>query len=281
VTFSSVIPATNFDFGLMTAADDFLNYANLPADQAQALRNSAGTDAIALLQGNDTATDDAGSRIYFGNAGNDTMSGNGGNDTLVGGQDSDNIRGGDGNDAIFGNKGQDLLYGDSGNDVMFGGQDTDLLVGGDGDDTLTGDLGTDLLAGNAGSDLLVLNTAFLGSAQADAILDFDRAGGDRIGLTGTITEANLVLTEQNISLEELIANYSNLVPPEYVSLLTPPFVRLVFQQAAGVNIDPNGDGIVTGTLISVNTPGVGLQELGAVFNAAPADLSGAFVSVAF
>jgi RTX calcium-binding nonapeptide repeat (4 copies) len=281
VTFSSVIPAVDYDFGLMSLADDFLNYANLPPDQAQTLNQSSGIDAIALLQGNDTANDDAGSRIYFGNAGNDTISGNGGDDTIAGGQDADNIRGGDGNDAIFGNKGQDLLYGDSGNDLLFGGQDTDVLVGGEGNDTLIGDRGSDLLAGNAGSDLLVLNTAFLGSTEADAILEFDRAGGDRIGLTGTVTEANLVFTEQNISLEELIANYSSLVPPEYLPLLTPAFVRLAFQQAAGVDVDPNGDGIVTGTLISVNTPGVGLQELSAVFNVAPADLSGAFVSVSF
>jgi Ca2+-binding RTX toxin-like protein len=278
VTFSSVIPAADFDFGLMTAANDFLNFANLPADQARILSNSSGIDAISLLQGNDTAHDDSGSRIYFGNAGNDTISGNGGNDTIIGGQDADNIRGGDGNDALFGNKGQDLLYGDSGNDLMFGGQDTDVLVGGEGDDTLTGDLGSDLLAGNAGSDLFVLNTAFVGSTEADAILDFDRSGGDHIGLTGTITEANLVLTEQSISLEELIADYSSLVPPEYTSLLTPALVRLAFQQAAGVDVDPNRDGIVTGTLISVNTPGVGLQELSAVFNVAPADLSGAFVA---
>ncbi|MGB6168487.1 MAG: hypothetical protein WBF52_12940, partial [Geitlerinemataceae cyanobacterium] len=185
MTFSSVIPAADFDFGLMTPADDFLNYANLPPDQALILSNSSGLDAVALLQGNDTANDDGGSRIYFGNAGNDTMSGNGGDDTMAGGQDQDVIRGGDGNDAIFGNKGQDLLFGDSGNDVMFGGQETDLLVGGEGDDTLSGDLGADLLTGNAGSDLFVLNTALLGSTEADAILDFDRAGGDRIGLTGT------------------------------------------------------------------------------------------------
>ncbi|MGB3239564.1 MAG: hypothetical protein WBB29_14800 [Geitlerinemataceae cyanobacterium] len=278
MTFSSVIPAADFDFGLMTPADDFLNYANLPPDQALILSNSSGLDAVALLQGNDTANDDGGSRIYFGNAGNDTMSGNGGDDTMAGGQDQDVIRGGDGNDAIFGNKGQDLLFGDSGNDVMFGGQETDLLVGGEGDDTLSGDLGADLLTGNAGSDLFVLNTALLGSTEADAILDFDRAGGDRIGLTGTITEADLILTEQSIPLQELISANSGLVPAEFVSLLTPALVRQLLQQTAGVDVDPNRDGIITGTLISVNTPGVGPQELGAVFNVAPADLSGAFVA---
>lgn len=278
MTFSSVIPAANYDFGLMTPADDFLNYANLPADQALILSNSPGVDAIALLQGNDTANDDGGSRIYFGNAGNDTISGNGGDDTIAGGQDQDVLRGGDGNDAIFGNKGQDLLYGDAGNDLMFGGQETDLLVGGEGGDTLIGDLASDLLAGNAGGDVFVLNTLHLGSAEADAILDFDRAEGDRIGLTGTITEADLILTEQNVSLQELIANNSGLVPPEFASLLTPALVRQLLQQATAVDVDPNGDGIVTGTLISVNTPGVGLQELGAVFNVTPADLSGAFVA---
>ncbi|HIK31613.1 MAG TPA: hypothetical protein IGS17_00780 [Oscillatoriales cyanobacterium M59_W2019_021] len=278
MTFSSVIPAADYDFGLMTPADDFLNSANLPADQALILSNSPGVDAIALLAGNDTANDDGGSRIYFGNAGNDTISGNGGDDTLAGGQDQDVLRGGDGNDAIFGNKGQDLLYGDAGNDLMFGGQETDLLVGGEGSDTLIGDLASDLLAGNAGGDLFVLNTSHLGTAEADAILDFDRAGGDRIGLTGTITEADLILTAQNVSLQELIANNSGLVPPEFASLLTPALVRQLLQQATGVDVDPNGDGIVTGTLISVNTPGVGPQELGAVFNATPADLSGAFVA---
>lgn len=278
MTFSNVIPAANYDFGLMSAADDFLEYASLPAGQASLLSNSPGIDAVVLLAGNDTAIDDGGNRIYFGNAGNDTISGNGGSDTLIGGQDRDVLRGGDGNDAIFGNKGQDLLYGNSGNDVMFGGQDTDLLVGADGEDTLIGDLGADLLAGNAGGDLFVLNTALLGSTEADAILDFDRAGGDRIGLTGTITEANLVFTEQSIALQEFITANKGLVPPEYVSLLTPELIRQLLLQETGVDVDPNGDGLVSGTLISVNTPGVGLQELGAVFNVAPADLSGAFVS---
>ncbi|MGB5900917.1 MAG: hypothetical protein WBG66_22185, partial [Geitlerinemataceae cyanobacterium] len=145
-------------------------------------------------------------------------------------------------------------------------------------DTLSGDLGADLLTGNAGSDLFVLNTALLGSTEADAILDFDRAGGDRIGLTGTITEADLILTEQSIPLQELISANSGLVPAEFVSLLTPALVRQLLQQTAGVDVDPNRDGIITGTLISVNTPGVGPQELGAVFNVAPADLSGAFVA---
>lgn len=278
MTFSNVLPAADYDFGLMSAADDFLDYASLPASEASLLTNSPGIDAVVLLPGNDTAIDDSGSRIYFGNAGNDTISGNGGDDTLVGGQDSDSIRGGDGNDAIFGNKGQDLLFGDSGNDLMFGGQDTDLLVGGEGEDTLIGDRGVDLLAGNAGSDLFVLNTAFLGSTEADAILDFDAAGGDRIGLTGTITQADLILTEQNIPLQELIRNNSGLVPAEFVSLLSPTLVRQLLQQTTGVDVDPNGDGIIAGTLISVNTPGVGIQELGAVFNVAPADLSGAFVA---
>lgn len=178
MTFSSIITGLDFDFALMTDGNDFLAYETVPVPQMEVLITSVGIDAIVLLAGDDTASDDASSRIYFGNLGNDSIKGNQGSDTLAGGQGNDILEGNLDNDVLFGNIGNDTLRGGDGRDVLFGGKNEDVLVGLSADDLLFGDLGDDLLIGGDGNDTLtggdgtdvfVIDAPGLG---VDVIMDF-------------------------------------------------------------------------------------------------------------
>lgn len=174
----------------------------------------SGNDQINGGAGNDTlraggpiGTNIGGSRID-GGSGNDLLIAGSGQDTLSGGDDSDTLYGGDGDDALDGGDGSDKLYGGEGDDSLFGGDwingnssDTaDLLDGGAGDDQLNGwegddhlfggagnDLlhgsyGTDTLTGGAGADIFSYTSAIDGN---DVILDFNRAEGDKIDISGS------------------------------------------------------------------------------------------------
>jgi Ca2+-binding RTX toxin-like protein len=154
MNFSSIITNVAFDFAFTTEGSDSLTYTDVPTAQTDILLNSAGVDAIVLLGGDDTAVDDNGSRIYFGNTGNDFIQGNQGAETLVGGRDSDILEGNFGDDVLFGNLDNDTLRGGDGNDVIFGGQQDDLLVGLTGEDRLFGDLGNDRILSGDGNDTL-------------------------------------------------------------------------------------------------------------------------------
>jgi Ca2+-binding RTX toxin-like protein len=71
-----------------------------------------------------------------------------------------------------------------------------LLAGGDGDDILCGGFGTDTMSGGQGANTFVLIPTLKPVANpllADAIADFSAAKGDRIGLTGRLSAASLVL----------------------------------------------------------------------------------------
>ena len=187
-----------YDFGLTTPGADSFNYASLNSTQASQLANSSGIDVVVLLGGNDSATDDGGSRIYFGNAGNDTIDGAGGNDTIAAGRDDDSVIGGAGADVLAGNIGNDTLTGGSGADILFGGQDNDVLDGGSGndslsgdrgDDTLTGGSGVDTLTGGDGSDRFVLESG----NGLDTITDFI-SGTDVMQLPSGVSVSDLTLT---------------------------------------------------------------------------------------
>lgn len=79
-----------------------------------------------------------------------------------------------------GTSGDDTLFGGTGADVLNGNSGNDTLIGGAGDDTLTGGAGNDTLYGGAGADRFIIGP---GDGR-DAILDFSRAEGDRIDLSG-------------------------------------------------------------------------------------------------
>lgn len=130
-----------------------------------------------------------------GSQGNDTITGEVGDDFLRGGKGNDLISGGVGNDILIGNFGDDILNGDAGNDFLRGGQGNDTLNGGDGNDILIGDTGNNSLSGGSGADTFVL----LGVDRASlpfisllptthTIVDFRAEDGDRIGLTGKLSD---------------------------------------------------------------------------------------------
>ncbi|MCL1463088.1 calcium-binding protein [Argonema galeatum] len=224
---------------------------------------------LIALGGNDRIRGSSDAEIIYANTGEDTLNGGSGNDTLFGGKDRDFIYGEDGDDFLNGNIGQDFVEGGNGNDFIRGGKDEDLLVSGNGNDTLIGDMGVDALAGNAGSDLFVLRTDTATSDQfgADIILDFDKFS-DRIAVTGTLTEADLILQSINQPIQELLSQQGyNLRPTE---------LRLTTLLLTGADIDPNGDGIASGTQIKIAATG---EFLGYALNVTPADLSGHFVNV--
>ncbi|MCC3457834.1 MULTISPECIES: peptidylprolyl isomerase [unclassified Microcoleus] len=130
-----------------------------------------------------------------GGKGNDTITGEAGDDFLRGGKGSDLISGGVGNDIINGNFGDDTLNGDAGNDFLRGGQGNDVLNGGDGNDILIGDTGNDTLTGGSGADTFVLvgvdpaSLPFILLLPTNhTILDFKPGEGDRIALTGKLSD---------------------------------------------------------------------------------------------
>jgi len=137
--------------------------------------------------------------LAYGRAGNDTLYGSDGSeDTLYGNR---------GNDSLFGNGGADNLFGGYGADYLIGGAGADNLSGGAGNDILIGyDVGFgtepefefDTLKGGTGADTFVLGEgiAFYASPETDEfarILDFSRAEGDKIQVSGSISDYSLEL----------------------------------------------------------------------------------------
>ncbi len=102
-------------------------------------------------------------------------------DTLRGSDAADRLDGFHGNDLLAGRAGNDALLGGLGDDTLRGGADRDLLQGGGGADRLEGGAGGDRLTGNGGADLFVwTDAADSVRGDRDAVLDFSRAGGDRL-----------------------------------------------------------------------------------------------------
>lgn len=227
---------------------------------------------LRALDGNDTIRGSSDAETINGNQGNDQIYGGGGDDFILGGKGEDILVGDDGNDNLNGNFGRDSVTGGAGNDTLRGGQDEDILNGGVGDDVLIGDFGTDALIGSAGSDIFVLrtDTAIATPLSGDFILDFNSSSGDLIGLTGETTEANLIISQQNIPASELLNR------PELAGLgFSPQFIRQAIILALGVDIDPNGDNVISGTAIALSNG----NPLGFVVNANPADIAGRFTTI--
>ncbi len=94
-----------------------------------------------------------------------------------------------GGDAVYNAmlSGGDTLTGSGGADMLLGSTGRDKLDGNDGDDTIYGGGDRDRLGGGDGADVFYFGDMYESAANRrgrDTILDFDRAEGDLIDLTG-------------------------------------------------------------------------------------------------
>ncbi|WP_413163504.1 calcium-binding protein [Capilliphycus salinus ALCB114379] len=214
--------------------------------------------------------------------GNDTINGSQNADEIYGGQQNDELFGQAGADTLLGNKDSDLLDGSLGDDLLFGGAGSDLIVGGEGVDILTGDREVDIYKGGEGGDVFVLRTDQAGQTQEvnsivsflsgipdeielpDAIItDFD-AANDSIGLTEGLTRQDLSFETFN-SLETFGVGLDLIIP---VILSSVPS-GTEFLEKGNITIedlDPDGDGVLTGTAIRIAGNN---QLLGYVLNTEP------------
>ena len=106
------------------------------------------------------------------------LDGTANNDIMKGGKGADELHGKDGNDLLTGGAGNDTLFGDAGNDTLSGGDGNDVLQGGSGLNTLIGGGGADVFAFKTGDFANGL------TKDADLIVDFSHAQGDKIDLSG-------------------------------------------------------------------------------------------------
>ncbi len=172
------------------------------------LRGGLDHDTLHGEEGEDQLDGGLGHDVLGGQDGRDTLWGGPGDDTLYAGLEADELWGeagddwlyaeaghdqviaGSGRDALFGQDGDDRLFGEAGADQIFGGLGVDFLAGQEGDDTLWGEAGNDFLyggvgqdqiAGGAGADIFYFRNR---AENADMIIDFNRAEGDRIAIEG-------------------------------------------------------------------------------------------------
>lgn len=215
------------------------------------------SDFLLALEGDDNV---------IGSDDNERINGNAGDDNLIAGGGNDRVYGGQGNDTLVGEAGIDFVSGDGGDDLLVGGAEADILLGGDGADIF-------VVAVNPGDP-----------ATGDGLVDYQPATqGDRIQLPDGLTEADLLLTPFAVPVDEaLLAQLGALaqelnvnLPPELEGVpLTPEIIRPAIQAFAGVDVDPDGDNIVTGTSIAISATG---EVLAFVANSTPADLVGSFI----
>lgn len=157
------------------------------AGDVEIISNHSGGDLTVTLNGlANTYGGSAGVDTVNASDGQDTVYGRSGNDVLRGEAGTDYLFGESGNDRLEGGDGVDFLYGAEDDDVLLGGSGNDTLYGGDGSDDLTGGAGLDMLIGGNGADDFIFADGDVGSsrATADRILDWSRAQGDRIDLSG-------------------------------------------------------------------------------------------------
>ncbi|MEG3899335.1 MULTISPECIES: calcium-binding protein [unclassified Microcoleus] len=118
-------------------------------------------------------------------------------DVITCGSELDRIFAGSGDDIVKGNRGSDAIDGGDENDTLRGGKGQDLLMGGNGDDFLCGDFGTDTLIGGSGADTFAFRhetaSGVANPFLADRVLDFNAGEGDKIGLTGGLSAADIAL----------------------------------------------------------------------------------------
>ena len=176
------------------------NYIEAAALGAATLYGMEGDDEIHGGKNSDTIDGGDGMDTIHGYSGFDVIAGGADNDMIFGGGNADTIHGDDGHDNLNGQAGHDEIYGDAGNDLVKGGFGNDLVDGGEGDDNLFGNAGQDLLIGGAGRDTMTGGTGadtfkFLSGDNAgfdgdtaDRITDFSRGDGDKLDISGLVTE---------------------------------------------------------------------------------------------
>lgn len=259
------MPASQFGYYFLTPGDDYFQMSS-------GLLTGLPIGLVAL-DGNDFVLGSIDAEIINGNQGQDSIQGGGGDDLVLGGKGRDQISGDFGNDQVNGNIGEDIVFGGAGNDIVRGGKDADLVSGEDGNDLVIGDLGTDVLVGGNDGDLFGLRTDIVlaDPNNFDIILDFNRFEGDYIGVTGGFTEANFSLQPLDVPLSLItsIPGVSN------IPGITPATIRQTLFDLTGVDIDPNNDGIVTGTSINFSNGVI----LAYAVNASPFDISGSIVPI--
>ncbi len=138
-------------------------------------------------------------------------------DVITCGSGFDLVLAGDGDDIVKGNRGNDTIDGGDGNDTLRGGRGQDLLIGGNGDDFLCGDFGIDTLIGGTGADTFVFRPETTSSVAnlflADTVVDFNAAEGDKIGLTGGLSAADIALvafdTDGNGTADATLVKFSS------------------------------------------------------------------------
>lgn len=192
----------------------------------------------------------------------------------------------------------------SGIQILQGGRLRDLLVGDTRDEFISGEEEQDVLIGSGGSDIFVIDAALATSEteKIDFIVDFDKAMGDRLGLRGNISAADLtfarvrlktedledlgevikLLHSTGISFEEIRERLSNGESLGIVQTLLQvrgmnreSLEALFSSGVTPASLDPNGDDIIEATAISIN----GGLTLAFALNTNPADLSGNIISL--
>ncbi|EAW33462.1 calcium-binding protein [Lyngbya sp. PCC 8106] len=233
---------------------------------------------------NDTLTTEqaSSSTTVLAFQGNDTITGSQNTDVIYGGQQNDELFGQAGGDSLFGNKDTDLLDGGLGDDVLFGGSGSDLIVGGEGVDILIGDRDVDFYKGGEGADIFVLRTDQAGETQEidsfvslfpgipdevelpDAIItDFDSVN-DQIGLTEGLTRQDI--TFETFNSQENFGVTIDLILPIVLSTVPEGVEFLEKGGISSEDLDPDGDGVLTGTAIRIAENN---QLLGYVLNVEP------------
>ncbi len=190
------------------------------------LTGSAANNFIFGVAGDDRLWGDAGDDILIGGAGADILTGGAGVDAtsyhnsssgvrivlfqyigrygeaegdqfgsienIIGSPFQDEIFGDNANNELYGQEDVDVLEGDAGDDYLDGGAGADKIYGQDGNDTLYGGEGQDRLFGGGGADRFFyrdVSESLVGTP--DEIVEFTRAHGDKIDLSGIDANTNV------------------------------------------------------------------------------------------
>ena len=187
-----------------------------------------------------------------------------------------------------------------------GDANSDLLVGNEANEILSGEWDQDILIGAGGSDIFVLDATQRRAElePADFIVDFDKAMGDRLGLRGNLSPADLTFYPAQLTTENLrefgtiidLLDKANLSFEQARELLLSnddigSSISTLFDLrdtdresletilSSGItlaSLDPNGDGILEATAIGLNGSS---QTLAFAINTTPADFTGDVISL--
>lgn len=144
-----------------------------------------------------------------------------------------------GADQLTGDGAANTLMGWGGNDQLAGGAGNDRLLGGDGADGLNGGAGKDDLTGGSGADRFVFASVAHGG---DRILDFSRAGGDKIVIDASGFGGGLAETGSPSAAQ---------FDPQGTNVAATAEVRFIFRTTdATLWFDSNGNGAGGLTLVA-------------------------------